>query len=93
MGLFATTVGVLLMVSIPDLKPNLQDTSAFYLENIYQLFASTNLSDTMIPPSLAKLPIFSPPKYAIWVNSLWFLSLAISLMGATVATLEKHWAH
>ena len=92
-GLFAATVGVLLTVSIPDLKPNPQDTSAFYLENIYQLFASANQSDPTIPSSLAKPPSFSPPKYAIWVNSLWFLSLAISLTGATVATLGKHWAH
>ena len=84
----------MLTVSIPDLKPNPQDTSAFYLENIYQLFASSNLSDvSTIPSSLAKPPAFSPPKYAIWVNSLWFLSLAISLTGATVATLGKHWAH
>ena len=92
-GLFAATVGVLLTVSIPDLKPNPQDTSAFYLENIYQLFAGANLSDPTIPSSLAKPPSFSPPKYAIWVNSLWFLSLAISLTGATVATLGQQWAH
>ena len=86
----------MLTVSIPDLKPNSQDTSAFYLRNIYQLFGSPNLdpnvSHPLIPPTLATPPAFSPPRYAIWVNSLWFLSLALSLSGATVATLFRNWA-
>ena len=67
--------------------------SAFYLENIYQLFANSSLSDAAVPSDVAKPPAFSPPKYAIWVNSLWFLSLAISLTGAVVATLGHQWAH
>ena len=83
----------MLTVSIPDLKSNSQDVSAFYLENIYQLFANSSLPNATIPSALAQPPAFSPPKYAIWVNSLWFLSLAISLTGATVATLGQQWAH
>ena len=67
--------------------------SAFYLENIYQLFANSTLPNATIPSTLAQPPTFSPPKYAIWVNSLWFLSLATSLTGATVATLGQQWAH
>jgi Family of unknown function (DUF6535) len=82
----------LLTVSIPDLKPNPQDTSAFYLGNIYQLFGNQNVSHPPIPSALATPPAFSPPTYAIWVNSLWFLSLAVSLSGATVATLFRNWA-
>ena len=35
---------------------------------------------------------FTPPKSAIWVNSLWFLSLAISLTCALLATLLQQWA-
>jgi len=35
---------------------------------------------------------FSPPNYAVWVNSLWFLSLAISLTCALLATLLQQWA-
>ncbi|KAI0246405.1 hypothetical protein BJV78DRAFT_1090826, partial [Lactifluus subvellereus] len=35
---------------------------------------------------------FSPPRYSIWVNSLWFLSLAISLTCALLATLLQQWA-
>lgn len=79
----------MLAVTIPDLKPNSQDTSAFYLENIYELFATPNSSNASIPSALAKPPAFSPPRYAIWVNSLWLLALLISLSGATLATLEQ----
>jgi hypothetical protein len=70
MGLFAATVGTLLTISILDLKLNSQDTSAFYLENIYQLLANPNTSDAMIQFTLAKAPTFSPLRYVIWVNSL-----------------------
>jgi hypothetical protein len=79
----------LLAVTIPDLKPSSQDTSAFYLENIYQLFSNQSISNGSIPSTLAKPPAFSPPKYAVWVNSLWLLALVISLTGAMLVTLEQ----
>jgi hypothetical protein len=71
-------------VSIQDLRPD----STFYLENIYQLLADSNgsISSTVVQP-----PLFSPPRYAIWVNSLWFSSLAISLTSALLATLLQQW--
>jgi hypothetical protein len=65
---------------------------------MYQLFGKLNLDlngshpGPSIPSALAKPPAFSPPRYAIWVNSLWFLSLTVSLWGATVATLYRNWA-
>ncbi|KAI9462046.1 hypothetical protein F5148DRAFT_236657 [Russula earlei] len=88
-GLFSATVGALLTISLQDLKPNSQDTSVFYLKNIYLQLGSLNAS---IPSSLADPPPFSPPSYVIWVNSLWFLSLVISLTGATSATILQQWA-
>ncbi|KAH9971338.1 hypothetical protein BGW80DRAFT_454199 [Lactifluus volemus] len=88
-GLFSAAVAALLAVSIQDLRPNPQDTTAFYLTNIYQLLADPNISHTATP---AIPPPFSPPRYAIWVNSLWFLSLVISLTCALLATLLQQWA-
>ena len=92
-GLFAATVGALLTVSIQDLKPNFQRASAFYLENIYQVLGNPNASQISTPNLLATPPVFSPPRYAIWVNSLWFLSLLISLTGAAFASLVQQWAY
>ncbi|KAI0253427.1 hypothetical protein BJV78DRAFT_1123163, partial [Lactifluus subvellereus] len=91
-GLFSAAVAALAAVTVVDLKPNSQDTSAFYLENIYQLLADPNVSRSSIPVTPLRPPPFSPPKYVILVNSLWFLSLAISLTCAMLATLIHQWA-
>jgi Family of unknown function (DUF6535) len=91
-GLFSAAVAALAAVSIQDLRPNSQDITAFYVANIYQLLADPNVSRASILATPAKPPLFSPPKYAIWVNSLWFLSLVISLTCALLATLLQQWA-
>jgi hypothetical protein len=79
-------------VSVQDLKPDPQDTSAFYLENIFQLLAGSNISRSSIPSAVIKPPSFSPPTYAVWVNSFWSLSLVVSLTCALLATLAHQWA-
>jgi Family of unknown function (DUF6535) len=65
---------------------------AFYLANIYQLLADPNISRASILATPAKPPPFSPPNSAIWVNTLWFLSLVISLTCALLATFLQQWA-
>ncbi|KAH9971417.1 hypothetical protein BGW80DRAFT_1460671 [Lactifluus volemus] len=91
-GLFSAAVAALVAVSVQDLKPNPQDTSAFYLANIYQLLADLNVSRESIPATPAQPPPFSPPTSAVLVNSLWFLSLVISLTCALLTTLLQQWA-
>ena len=75
-------------MSIQDIQQNPQDISNFYLANTYHATINPNLSSSL-PAS--PLP-FSPPNYAIWVNALWFLSLAISLTCALLATFLQQWA-
>ena len=75
-------------MSIQDIQQNPQDTSNFYLANIYQATINPNVSDTL-PTSP---PPFSPPNYAVWVNALWFMTLVISLTCALLATLLQQWA-
>jgi hypothetical protein len=75
-------------VSIQDLRQNPQDTSNFYLANIYQATIRPNGSSSL--PTFP--PPFTPPNYAIWVNGLWFLSLVISITCALLATLLQQWA-
>ncbi|KAI9447478.1 hypothetical protein H4582DRAFT_5952 [Lactarius indigo] len=87
-GLFSAAVATLVAVSIQDLRPNPQDRSTFYLQNIYQLqlLADPNTPNVSIPSTLTDPPRFSPPRYAVWVNSLWFLSLAVDLTCGLLAT-------
>ena len=75
-------------MSIQDLRLNPQDTSNFYLANIYQATIHPNQSSSLP----ASPPPFIPPNYAVWVNGLWFLSLVISIICALLATLLQQWA-
>ncbi|KAI9443002.1 hypothetical protein H4582DRAFT_1149959 [Lactarius indigo] len=87
-GLFSAVVATFLVVSFQDLRPDPQDKSAAYLENIYQLLADSNRThDVPTFPSQS----FSPPKSAVWVNSLWSLSLVITLSSALLAILVQQW--
>ena len=54
-------------MSVPDLKQNSQDTSAFYLANIYQILTDPNVIIPRTPtPSTMAIPAsFSPPRYAL----------------------------
>ncbi|KAH9975050.1 hypothetical protein BGW80DRAFT_127350 [Lactifluus volemus] len=90
-GLFSAVVAVLVAVSIQDLSPS----SQFYLANIQQLLAGpTGNVSQITPPSPLTSPLpFSPPPHAIWVNSLWFLSLSISLVCGVLVTWQQHWIH
>ena len=75
-------------MSIQDIQQNPQETSNFYLANIYQTLADPSRSS-----SLPAFPLpFSPPVFTVWVNALWFLSLVISLTCALLATLLQQWA-
>ncbi|KAF8266150.1 hypothetical protein EI94DRAFT_232050 [Lactarius quietus] len=93
-GLFSATVATAVGLTFQDLKPDPQDISNFYLANIYQLqlLASPNGSQLTVPTSLPNPPAFSPPASAVWVNSLWFLSLVISITCALFAILLQQWA-
>ena len=75
-------------MSIQDLRPNPQDTSNFYLANLYQATINPNASSSL--PAFP--PPFIPPNYAVCVNALWFLSLVISITCALLATLLQQWA-
>ena len=85
-GLFSAAVASLISVSIQDIQQNPQDTSNFYLANIYQVLAQSDQLNISISLPTSPPP-FSPPTFAVWVNSLWFLSLAISITCALLATL------
>ena len=75
-------------MSIQDLQQDPQDTSNFYLANMYQATISPNASSSL-PTSP---PPFTPPNHAIWVNAFWFLSLVISITCALLATLLQQCA-
>ena len=91
-GLFSAAVAALLTVSTQGLQQDPAYISAFYLAKIYQLQANSSGSQVTIPSTLSPPSSdFSPPNYVVVVNSLWFLSLAISITCALSATLVQQW--
>ena len=88
-------VAVSLTLSVPSIRRNPQDTSAFYLAHIYQeLSTQPNGSKPSILSSLSDPnETYTPPTLAVWVNGLWFMSMVISLTCAILATLVQRWAH
>ncbi|KAH9989150.1 hypothetical protein BJV77DRAFT_929495, partial [Russula vinacea] len=92
-GLFSAALAQLLSMTVPDLRPNSQDTSAFYLGNIYEVLTDPNATRASTPSPVSQPPPFSPPRSAIWVNSLWFLSFVISLTCALLATSLHQWSN
>ncbi|KAF8462183.1 hypothetical protein DFH94DRAFT_858154 [Russula ochroleuca] len=91
-GLFSAALAALLSISTQGLQQNPQDTSAFYLRNIYHLLANTTSSQPPIYLTPSDPPNFSPPKSVVLVNLLWFLSLVMSLTGALLAVFIQQWA-
>ncbi|KAF8477700.1 hypothetical protein DFH94DRAFT_694514 [Russula ochroleuca] len=66
--LFSAVITGLVAVTVQDLWPNGQDTSAFHLGNIYEVLADSDPNVTRASnPFPAKPPPFSPPRYAVWV--------------------------
>ena len=67
----------------------------FYLAGTHQPLAIRVDSGSHVanPPTLSELSsTSSPPRHAVLVNTLWFLSLVISLTCALLATLQQRWA-
>jgi hypothetical protein len=85
-GLFSAVVAALVVLSIADLRPDMQEKSAFFLERMY--LKQLNALNSTTPEQY----VFHPPKYSILANSLWFLSLVISLTCAMLATSVQQWA-
>jgi hypothetical protein len=77
----------------PQAKPAgyLQLLSRKYLRAACQ--SQRNSQMRPFPSLSGKPPSFSPPGSAIAVNSLWFLSLTLSLTCALLATLQQEWAY
>ncbi|EKM60111.1 uncharacterized protein PHACADRAFT_250999 [Phanerochaete carnosa HHB-10118-sp] len=94
-GLFSAVVTAFVVPAYALLQRDNTQTSVELLSHI-----STQLSSlTVVPPyinstaspSNAGLNSFQPSAVARWINSLWFLSLILSLTSAVLGILAKQW--
>ncbi|KAG9080150.1 hypothetical protein FS749_008108, partial [Ceratobasidium sp. UAMH 11750] len=80
--------------SFKNLQPDPSQTSANALLEITQLLrAMSNGSNAAFVDTNSDPSAFSPPASAIWINALWFLSLALSVSVSLVVMLAKQWCY
>ncbi|KAH9015654.1 hypothetical protein EDB85DRAFT_2156494 [Lactarius pseudohatsudake] len=90
-GVFSSTVATFISMSYPKLQQDPNDIIQSLLAQISQQLATPN--GTIIPPaSLSGQGSVTPSAYVVFVNSLWFLSLVLSLISAILATFLQQWA-
>ena len=89
-GLFSATVATFISLSYPNLQRDPNVTTQSILTQISQQLADINGTIPAVNPSIQTS--FSPPTSVIFINSVWFLSLVLSLTCALMATLLQQWA-
>ncbi|KAJ7162865.1 hypothetical protein C8R46DRAFT_1101729 [Mycena filopes] len=89
-GLFSASLTAFIIESYKTLTPDSCDSMVQLLAQIsQQLAAAANGSTFQVP--VAPTP-FSPPTTSLVCNTLWFISLGLSLTCALIATLLEQWA-
>ncbi|KAJ7616151.1 hypothetical protein DFH06DRAFT_1307142 [Mycena polygramma] len=88
-GLFSVSLTAFLIESYKTLNPDSGETTVLLLAQIsQQLAASADGTAFHIPPAVP----FTPPRSSLVCNTLWFISLGLSLTCALIATLLEQWA-
>ncbi|KAI9442054.1 hypothetical protein BJY52DRAFT_1177936, partial [Lactarius psammicola] len=92
-GLFSSTVATFIALSYPNLQQDPNITTQFLLAQISQQLSNTTIGGPSSNPGPPVQSSFVPPTSVVFINTVWFLSLVLSLMCALMATLLQQWAH
>ncbi|PBK97129.1 hypothetical protein ARMGADRAFT_1077230 [Armillaria gallica] len=95
-GLFSAVVTTFVAQTSQSLQADFTEMSAnllFEMINIQRAIASGASLDTVAPSPLNPNITFIASMTSVWVNGLWFTSLALSLTTALVSVLVKQWLH
>ncbi|KAK0189386.1 hypothetical protein F5146DRAFT_1138781 [Armillaria mellea] len=91
-GLFSAVLTTFVIQASQNLRPDYTEVSASLLMELVGFQRAANLSSNPSSPLCPSIP-FSPSSADVWLNSLWFVSLTLSLITALVAVLVKQWLH
>ena len=98
-GLFSAVLTAFIVEVFELLQPSATDPTLAVLQQISAQLNSFSVTSTFINSTQPNLsldgtrPSFRAPQSAIWINSLWFLSLVCSLACASLALIVKQWLH
>ncbi|KAI0260414.1 hypothetical protein BC834DRAFT_1012336 [Gloeopeniophorella convolvens] len=90
-GLFSATVAAFIVESYQQLQPSSSDATVILLAQISQQLVAISHGIPTTAPSILPSQSFRPSASSVRVNTLWFLSLALSLTCALLATLMQQW--
>ncbi|KAJ6575997.1 hypothetical protein DFH09DRAFT_1150171, partial [Mycena vulgaris] len=89
-GLFSASLTAFIIESYKTLQPDTGDLTVAALTQVSQQIAALAAGETLaMQPTSAT---FHPPLTSLLCNCLWFISLALSLACALLATLVEQWA-
>ncbi|KAF8599526.1 hypothetical protein BDV93DRAFT_419765, partial [Ceratobasidium sp. AG-I] len=89
--LFAALFSAILTAFLIESKNLLQQDPADTTAALLLLIAQHQIGSALESSALVAPPTFSPAISSLWINGLWFVSLALSLAAALVAMLSKEW--
>ncbi|KAJ3556450.1 hypothetical protein NM688_g2021 [Phlebia brevispora] len=92
-GLFSAVLTAFNIESYKNLEQDSGDVSAAALVHISEQLSSFLINSQTANSSLSSfsLPDFKPPASAVRINALWFTSLVLSLISASLGMLVKQW--
>ncbi|KAI9449812.1 hypothetical protein BJY52DRAFT_223254 [Lactarius psammicola] len=92
-GLFSSTVATFIAISYSNLQQDPNIITQSLLSQISQQLSNATGNNTSGIPNTSIRSSFVPPRSVVFINSVWFLSLVLSLICALLATLFQQWAH
>ncbi|KAI0758705.1 hypothetical protein C8Q74DRAFT_1160096, partial [Fomes fomentarius] len=95
-GLFSAVLTALIVESYKLLSPPPPDPVLAALQQISVQLSSFSVNPPFVnstQPSVSQVlpPAPPPPRWAVWLNALWFSSLIFSLSAASVGIMVKQW--
>ncbi|KAH9013831.1 hypothetical protein EDB85DRAFT_1876746, partial [Lactarius pseudohatsudake] len=91
-GLFSATVAIFIAISYPNLQQDPNIITQSLLAQISQQLSNTTVNDASGLSNTSISSSFTPPGSVVFINSVWFLSLVLSLMSALLAMFLQQWA-
>ncbi|KAH9013827.1 hypothetical protein EDB85DRAFT_2098094, partial [Lactarius pseudohatsudake] len=91
-GLFSATVAIFIAISYPNLQQDPNIITQSLLAQISQQLpnATVNNASGLLNTSISSS--FTPPGSVVFINSVWSLSLVLSLISALLATSLQQWS-
>ena len=93
--MFSAVITAFIIESYKNLQQQPEDLTNQILIQLSAQIASLSLNNNLINSTVPSFttPTFQKPQYTILLNTLWLLSLVISLITASLGILIKQWLH